>query len=176
MINGAEAENGENNQAAMIPNLDSIAQFRIITNNFDAEYGNFSGGQVNVVTKSGTNAFHGDAFDFLRNTDLDAANYFASGVRGKFIQNQFGGTFGGPVTQKQTLLLRRLPGHADDPGRDAVLYRTLAGRSRRQPGRRGKLARNLHGGWRSWLGHGPLQPAGIHRDPRRALLHRGLHQ
>jgi hypothetical protein len=96
MVNGADAEEGVHNGAAMIPNVDSIAQFRIITNNFNAEYGNFSGGQVNVVTKSGTNRFNGDVFDFLRNTDLDAKNYFSS-QRGVFIQNQFGGTLGGPI-------------------------------------------------------------------------------
>lgn len=96
MVNGADAEEGVHNGAAMIPNIDSIAQFRIITNNFNAEYGNFSGGQINVVTKSGTNRLHGDVFDFLRNTDLDAKNYFAP-QRGVFIQNQFGGTAGGPI-------------------------------------------------------------------------------
>ena len=96
MVNGANAEEGVHNGAAMIPNLDSIAQFRIITNNFNAEYGNYSGGQINVVTKSGTNAYHGSVFDFLRNTDLDAKNYF-SPTRGVFIQNQFGGTVGGPI-------------------------------------------------------------------------------
>ena len=77
MVNGANAEEGVHNGAAMIPNLDSIAQFRIITNNFDAEYGNYSGGQINVVTKSGSNQYHGTVFDFLRNTDLDARNYYA---------------------------------------------------------------------------------------------------
>ncbi len=97
MVNGADAQEGVHNGAAILPNLDSISEFRIITNNFNAEYGNFSGGQVNVVTKSGSNAFHGDLFDFLRNTDLDAANYFAEGIRGDFKQNQFGGTFGGPI-------------------------------------------------------------------------------
>lgn len=96
MVNGADAEEGVHNAAAFVPNLDSIAQFRIITNNFNAEYGNFSGGQINVVTKAGTNQYHGDAFDFLRNTDLDAKNYFAPD-RGVFIQNQFGGTIGGPI-------------------------------------------------------------------------------
>jgi hypothetical protein len=96
MVNGADAEEKLQNGPAIIPNLDSIAEFRIITNNFNAEYGNYSGGQINVVTKSGTNQFHGDAFDFLRNTDLDAKNFFSSG-RGVFIQNQFGGTVGGPV-------------------------------------------------------------------------------
>ncbi|MEG9437571.1 TonB-dependent receptor [Edaphobacter sp. HDX4] len=97
MINGADANEGVYNGAAIIPNLDSIAEFRILTNNFDSEYGNFSGGEINVVTKSGTNKFHGNAFDFLRNTDLDAANYFAQGQRGVFIQNIFGGTIGGPI-------------------------------------------------------------------------------
>ena len=100
MVNGANAEEGVHNGAAMIPNLDSIAQFRIITNNFDAEYGNYSGGQVNVVTKSGTNQYHGTVFDFLRNTDLDARNY-ASPTRGVYIQNQFGGTAGGPIRKNK---------------------------------------------------------------------------
>lgn len=100
MVNGADAEEGVHNAAAFVPNLDSIAQFRIITNNFNAEYGNFSGGQINVVTKNGTNQYHGDAFDFLRNTDLDAKNYFAPS-RGVFIQNQFGGTIGGPIKRNK---------------------------------------------------------------------------
>jgi Carboxypeptidase regulatory-like domain len=95
MVNGADAQEGVHNGAAILPNLDSISEFRIITNNFNAEYGNFSGGQVNVVTKSGTNRFHGDVFDFLRNTDFDASQYFVG--RGDFIQNQFGGIFGGPI-------------------------------------------------------------------------------
>ena len=59
MVNGANVEEGKNNGTSVIPNLDSIEEFRIITNNFDAEYGNYSGGQVNVVTKSGANQFHG---------------------------------------------------------------------------------------------------------------------
>lgn len=100
MVNGADAEEGVHNAAAMIPNLDSIQQFRIITNNFNAEFGNYGGGQVNVVTKSGTNQYHGDVFDFLRNTDLDAKNYFSSN-RGVFIQNQFGGTVGGPIRRNK---------------------------------------------------------------------------
>ncbi len=95
-VNGADAEEDVNAGTAIIPNLDSIAEFRIITSNFDAEYGEFSGGQVSVITKSGSNQFHGNAFEFLRNTDLDARNYF-SPTRGAFRQNQFGGTVGGPI-------------------------------------------------------------------------------
>jgi hypothetical protein len=101
MVNGALVEEGKNNGTAVIPNLDSIAEFRIITNNFDAEYGNYSGGQVNVVTKQGTNDFHGDVFEFNRNTDFNARNYFAPSIP-KFIQNQFGGTFGGPIKKDST--------------------------------------------------------------------------
>src|SRR6202040_4241587 len=94
MVNGSNVEEGKNNGAAIVPNLDSIAEFRIITNNFDAEYGNFSGGQVNVATKPGTNAIHGTAFEFLRNTAFDARNYFnpPPAPKGTLRQNQFGGT------------------------------------------------------------------------------------
>jgi hypothetical protein len=99
MVNGADAEEGLHNGAAIVPNLDSIAEFRIITNNFNAEYGNYSGGQINVVTKSGKNEYHGDLFEFLRNTDLDAANYYSG--RGDFKQNQFGGVFGGPIKKNK---------------------------------------------------------------------------
>jgi len=100
IVNGSEVEEDVNAGAAIIPNLDSIAEFRILTNNFNAEYGGFSGGQVNVVTKSGTNAFHGGLFEFLRNTRLDARNYF-SPTRGAFDQNQWGGTLGGPLIKNR---------------------------------------------------------------------------
>jgi hypothetical protein len=97
ILNGASVQEAGFSGAGAIPNLDSIAEFRILTNNFDAEYGNYSGGQINVITKSGTNAWHGSAFEFLRNTDLDAANFFEVGNRGTYQQNQFGVTFGGPI-------------------------------------------------------------------------------
>jgi hypothetical protein len=96
IVNGSDAEEDVNMGTSIIPNLDSIAEFRILTNNFDAEYGEFSGGQINVVTKSGSNEIHGNLFEFLRNTDLDARNYF-SPTRGAFHQNQFGATLGGPI-------------------------------------------------------------------------------
>jgi hypothetical protein len=100
MVNGGNVNEGVNQATAIVPNLDSIAEFRIITNNFDAEYGNYSGGQVNAITKSGTNDFHGEAFEFLRNDALDARNYFST-TRGAFKQNQFGSTLGGPVLPKR---------------------------------------------------------------------------
>jgi hypothetical protein len=96
MVNGSLVEEAVQQGTAIIPNLDSIAEFRILTNGYDAEYGQYSGGQVNVVTKSGSNSYHGSVFEFLRNTDLDARNFF-SPTRAPFHQNQFGGTFGGPI-------------------------------------------------------------------------------
>src|SRR5580698_1265502 len=100
VLNGSDVEEDVNMGAAIVPNLDSIAEFRILTSNFDAEYGEFSGGQINVVTKSGRNAFHGDAFEFFRNTNLDARNYF-SPTRGTFDQNQYGATIGGPILKNK---------------------------------------------------------------------------
>ena len=77
LVNGSDVKEEMNGGSSIIPNLDSIAEFRVLTNNFDAEFGNYSGGIVNVVTKSGTDQLHGNAFEFLRNTDLDARNYFS---------------------------------------------------------------------------------------------------
>jgi len=117
IVNGSDVEEDVNMGAAIIPNLDSIAEFRILTNSFDAEYGEFSGGQINVVTKSGTNDFHGSAFEFLRNTDFDARNYF-SPARGTFNQNQFGGTFGGPIRKKKIFFFGDYQGTRSTQGVD----------------------------------------------------------
>ncbi len=110
VINGATAQEYESNGAANVPILDSIQEFRMLTNSFNAEYGGYSGSVVNVVTKSGTNSFHGDLFEFLRNDKLDARNFFDRNqtnvltgqelpgtARGIYKQNQFGGTLGGPI-------------------------------------------------------------------------------
>ncbi len=120
IVNGSDSEEDVNMGTAIIPNLDSIAEFRILTSNFDAEYGEFSGGQINVVTKSGGNGFHGDLFEFLRNTDLDARNYF-SPTRGTFIQNQFGGTAGGPIQRNKIFFFSDYQGTRQRQGVDTGL-------------------------------------------------------
>jgi len=117
LVNGSDVEEDVNMGAAIIPNLDSIAEFRILTSNFDAEYGEFSGGQINVVTKSGTNSFHGDIFEFVRNTDFDARNYF-SPTRGAFDQNQFGGIFGGPIRKNKIFFFADYQGTLSTQGMD----------------------------------------------------------
>jgi hypothetical protein len=86
------------------PNPDTVGEFRIIENNYSAEYGRSNGGVVSVITKSGTNEVHGTAYDYLRNTDFNANNFFNQDTPGSFQprpilrRNQFGATAGGPLT------------------------------------------------------------------------------
>jgi hypothetical protein len=102
-VNGADVEEDVNMGASILVNLDSIADFRVLTSNFDAEYGNSSGGQILVSTRSGEAKLHGSAFEFLRNTALDARNYFSSD-RAAYRQNQFGGAVGGKPFHKSVAL------------------------------------------------------------------------
>jgi hypothetical protein len=115
MVDGTDVQEHMNGGTSVIPNLDSIQEFRVLTNNFDPEYGNYNGGMINVVTKSGSDSFHGDAFEFLRNTDLDAKNYFAV-TRGVFRQNQFGGTLGGPVKRQRVFFFSDYQGTRTNEG------------------------------------------------------------
>src|SRR5207248_1354394 len=100
LVNGGDVSEGRNLGTAVIPNLDSIAEFRLITNSFDAEYGKFSGAIMHAVTKSGTNGFHGTAFEFLRNDTLDARNFFDQ-TKGVLKRNQFGYAAGGPAIKNR---------------------------------------------------------------------------
>ena len=95
LVNGGDVSEGRNLGAGLIPNLDSIEEFRLITNSFDAEYGKFSGAVMNAITKSGANAIHGDAFEFLRNDTMDARNFFVAN-KSELRRNQFGYAVGGP--------------------------------------------------------------------------------
>jgi hypothetical protein len=95
LVNGGDVSEGRNLGAGLIPNLDSIEEFRLITNSFDAEYGKFSGAVMNAITKSGTNGVHGDVFEFLRNDKFDARNFFDP-TKAELRRNQFGYAVGGP--------------------------------------------------------------------------------
>lgn len=100
LLDGSLNNNLLDNSVVYDPNPDTIAEFRVLESNYSAEYGRNSGGIISEVTKSGTNEWHGSAFDYLRNGDLDANSYFnkINGVeRDPLRRNQFGGTFGGPI-------------------------------------------------------------------------------
>ncbi|MGA3087918.1 MAG: carboxypeptidase-like regulatory domain-containing protein [Terriglobales bacterium] len=100
LVDGIDVQEHMNGGTSIVANLDSIDEFRVLTNNFDPEYGNYNGGMVTVITKSGSDSFHGNAFEFVRNTALDARGYFDPS-RPVFRQNQFGGTVGGPVKHQR---------------------------------------------------------------------------
>ncbi|MBS1832342.1 MAG: carboxypeptidase regulatory-like domain-containing protein, partial [Acidobacteria bacterium] len=107
VLDGAQNNDVYSNAPSPLPNPDALQEFSVQTNNFSAEFGRQSGGVVNAITKSGTNEFHGSAFEFLRNQALNATNFFSPIVNGKKVQdglkrNQFGGTLGGPVIKNKT--------------------------------------------------------------------------
>ncbi len=111
----------QNSGAQSVNGMREAANGFILTNNFDAEYGNYSGGQINVITKSGTNNFHGNLFEFFRNTDLNTANFFAAGQRGAYHQNQFGGTIGGPIKKDKLFFFADYQGNRKIQGVTSVI-------------------------------------------------------
>jgi len=115
-VNGGDANDLFVNLPTVQPSPDSIQEFRVLTNTFDAEYGRNSGSVVNVVTKSGTNDFHGNLYEFFRNTKLNANPYCLTAIdavpcdKPQFNQNQFGGTFGGPIKRNRTFFFASYEG------------------------------------------------------------------
>lgn len=104
-VNGGDGNDLFVNGPAIEPSPDSVDEFRVITNSFDAEYGRNSGSVVNVVTKSGTNELHGSFYEFFRNTVLNAHQFtFTPAPKTPFNQNQFGGTLGGPIIKNKTFI------------------------------------------------------------------------
>ena len=96
--------------------VDAIQEFSVLTSNYSAEYGKTSGGVVNAITRSGTNAFHGSAYEFFRNSKLDAANFFEAGQRSPFKRNQFGGGIGGPIIKSRTFFFADYEGIRQSKG------------------------------------------------------------
>ncbi|HYM77863.1 MAG TPA: carboxypeptidase-like regulatory domain-containing protein [Candidatus Dormibacteraeota bacterium] len=114
LLDGVDNNDPYINQYVALPSVDAIQEFKVQSSDYSAEYGRASGAQINVVLRSGTNAFHGTLFEYFRNRNLDAKNYFdqpectagsVPGTCGKIPalqRNQFGGTLGGPVRRDQT--------------------------------------------------------------------------
>ena len=115
MVNGIDVQEHMNGGTSIIPNLDSMEEFRVLTNNFDPEYGNYNGGMVTVVSKAGSNVLHGNAFEFFRNTALDARGYFDP-TRSDIQAEPIWGHNWRPDQARQDVLFRRLSGNPDRPG------------------------------------------------------------
>src|SRR5246127_5577232 len=103
LVNGVNLNDPVQNQITFQPPIDTLAEFKIDNSAFPAEYGRNSGAIVNMATRSGTNDFHGEAFEFFRNNDLDARNFFNTvpTPQAPFKRNEFGGSFGGPLKQNK---------------------------------------------------------------------------
>ena len=115
LIDGADNVNAVDAGFALKPPIDSIAEFRILTQNANAEFGRNTGSTTNIVTRSGANSFHGAAWEFLRNDAMDAADYFSHSVQA-LKQNQFGGTFGGPIRRDKTFFFGYYEGFRNRQG------------------------------------------------------------
>lgn len=96
--------------------VDAVQEFSVITSNYSAEYGRTSGGVINAVTKAGTNSYHGDAYEFLRNSALDARNYFDPAAIPEFRRNQFGASLGGPIQKNKTFFFADYEGLRENQG------------------------------------------------------------
>ena len=101
MVNGINLNDMVQNQITFQPSINTVQEFKVDNSTFSAEYGRSSGAIVNIATRSGTNQFHGEAFEFFRNDALDARNFFNT-TKPPFKRNQFGGAIGGPVRSDRT--------------------------------------------------------------------------
>jgi outer membrane receptor protein involved in Fe transport len=115
LIDGADNVNAVDAGFVVKPPIDSIAEFRILTHNANAEFGRNTGSTTNIVTRSGANSFHGAAWEFLRNDAMDASDYFSHSVQA-LKQNQFGGTFGGPIRRDKTFFFGYYEGFRNRQG------------------------------------------------------------
>jgi hypothetical protein len=125
-VNGGDANDQFVNTPTIQPTPDAVEEFRVITNTFDAEYGRNSGSVVNVITKSGGNTFHGNIYEYFRNTVLDSRGY-AEPTTPQLNQNQFGGTFGGPVKKDRTFFFLSYEGRRIRDGQVGPLVNVPTG-------------------------------------------------
>ena len=144
LIDGANNFNGVDGGFVLRPPVDAITEFKILTHNASAEFGQSLGSTTNIITRSGSNRFHGALWEFLRNDIFDATNYFAATTE-PLKQNQFGGTFGGPIRKDKTFFFAYYEGFRNRQGEtDSSTVPSDAERT-------GRLFGDLHGRIQRWL-------------------------
>jgi len=116
LLDGVDNNDQDTNRYVMQPSVDAIQEFKIATNSYGAQYGRNAGGQVNVITRSGTNEFHGFLYEYLRNRDVDARNFFDGSDKPQLIRNQFGGGMGGPLIANRTFFFADYDGLRGEQG------------------------------------------------------------
>jgi len=128
LLNGIEYTGAaENNMqpggtSQQLLGVDAVREFNVLRDSYGAEYGKRPGGQVIIVTQSGSNQWHGSAFEFLRNSALDAPNYFDEGSAPPFQRNQFGGSLGGPIRKDNTFLFANYEGFRQNLHQTSVAF------------------------------------------------------
>src|SRR6202167_2845507 len=115
MIDGADNVSSVDGGFVLKPPIDAIGEFKILSHNANAEFGRNTGSTTNIVTRSGSNSFHGAAWEFLRNDAMDASDYFSQSVQ-PLKQNQFGTTFGGPILKDKTFFFGYYEGFRNRQG------------------------------------------------------------
>ena len=140
LLNGVEFTGAaENNMqpggsSQQLLGIDGVREFNVLRDSYDATYGKHPGGQVVIVTQSGTNGFHGSVFEFLRNNDLDAPNFFDQGSAPPFQRNQFGGAIGGPIVKDKTFIFANYEGFRENLHQtSAAFVPDLASRAKAAP-------------------------------------------
>ena len=116
LLDGVDNNDSDVRGYVLQPSVDAIQEFKIATNSYSAEYGVASAGQVNIITRSGSNEFHGTLYDYLRNRDLDARNFFDGSDKPQFIRNQFGAALGGPIVKNSTFFFASYEGLQEGEG------------------------------------------------------------
>ena len=136
LLNGVEftgasvINNTPGGTSGQLLGVDAVREFNVVSDSYGAEYGKRPGGQVSIVTASGTNELHGTLYEFLRNSDLDARNFFDQGTIPKFERNSFGGTLGGPIEKDKLFLFGNYEGFRQHLGlSDVTLVPDTAARS-----------------------------------------------
>ncbi|HET8547282.1 MAG TPA: carboxypeptidase regulatory-like domain-containing protein, partial [Bryobacteraceae bacterium] len=129
-LDGGNNTTGLRGTGNAAPNPDAVQEFRVITNSYGAEFGRFAGGIIDVITKSGTNSFHGSLFEFLRNDKLNASTWGALS-KAPYRRNQFGGTLGGPVVRDKVFFFGSYSGlrQRTQQFRNAAIVPTAAERA-----------------------------------------------
>ncbi len=116
LLDGVDNDDSDTRGYVLQPSVDAIQEFKIATTTYSAEYGAASAGQVNIITRSGGNEFHGTIYDYLRNRNLDARNFFDGAQKPQFIRNQFGGSVGGPIVKNSTFFFANYEGLHENLG------------------------------------------------------------
>ncbi len=143
----SEINNTPGGASGQLLGVDAVREFNVVTDTYGAEYGKRPGAQVSIVTASGTNALHGSVYEFLRNSDLDARNFFDQGTIPQFQRNEFGGALGGPIKKNKLFVFGNYEGFRQHLGlSDVTLVPDTAARNGNLPAANG--ARNAY-----WLLH-----------------------